>query len=505
VNGIRCVFVLALGCFGLQGQNLAEFEKKVTGFRLANGLQFVVAERHDAPVVSFHTYVKAGSANDPTGQTGLAHMFEHMAFKGTETVGTTNWPAEERALATVDALARQVEAERNRGRLASAERLGELEAKLNAAIERAQSFVVPNEYTRLIEENGGAGLNAGTSWDSTDYFYSLPSNRLELWFLMESQRFLHPVFREFYKERDVVREEQRERVESSPSGQLGQSFASAAFEASPYRNPAIGWPSDIGRLRRDEAERFFSTYYVPGNVTIAIVGDVNPADARRLAERYFGPWPARPLPPAIHTEEPKQAGPKTVVVESSSQPLLMEGYKRPDEYDPDDAVFDVLSLVLSGGRTGLLYKELVQGKELALQAEAVSAYPGTLQSGLFLFFVVPALGHTVEENRAALDAVLTKLGQEGIDAETLARVKTKARAGVIRRLADNSGLAEMLASAQAEFGSWKKLFTSLDEIDRVTTADVVRVARRYFVPSGRTTGYTVAAPSAAETGPEARP
>jgi predicted Zn-dependent peptidase len=222
---------LAAGAFCAGAQNLAEFEKKVTEFTLANGLHFTVVERHNAPVVSFHTYVNAGSVDDPNGETGLAHMFEHMAFKGTETIGTRDWAAEKRALEDVEEVYDRLEVERAKGPKAEEARLGALELELKRAIDRAQSYVISNDFTRIIEQNGGTGLNADTSLDYTEYYYSLPSNRIELWFLLESQRFLHPVFREFYKERDVVQEENRMRVGSSPQGKLLQNFNAIAFEA----------------------------------------------------------------------------------------------------------------------------------------------------------------------------------------------------------------------------------------------------------------------------------
>src|SRR5215468_10479721 len=208
----------------LLAQSLKDFEKKVTEFTLPNGLRFLIVERHEAPVVSFHTYVNSGSVDDPTGETGMAHMFEHMAFKGTEFIGTTDWQAEKKALAAIEEAYDRLDAERNRGPQSDPAKVSSLEAQLRMAIDRAQVYVTPNEYTRIIEENGGVGLNAGTSLDSTQYFYSLASNRIELWFLMESQRFLHPVFREFYKEREVVQEENRMRVESNAQGKLMQSF-----------------------------------------------------------------------------------------------------------------------------------------------------------------------------------------------------------------------------------------------------------------------------------------
>jgi len=200
----------------MPAQNLDEFEKKVTEFSLTNGLHFIVVERHEAPVVSFHTYVNAGSVDDPSGATGIAHMFEHMAFKGTESIGSKNWAEEKKAIDQVEAVYDRLDAERDKGAKADPRKVAALEAELKAADEKANSFVEPNLYPRIIEQNGGENMNAQTSWDSTEYYYSLPSNRIELWFLLESQRFIQPVFREFYKERDVVMEEYRMRVESDP-------------------------------------------------------------------------------------------------------------------------------------------------------------------------------------------------------------------------------------------------------------------------------------------------
>ena len=476
----------------LSAQSLPEFEKKVTEFTLANGLHFIVAERHEAPVVSFHTYVNAGSVDDPSGATGIAHMFEHMAFKGTESIGSKNWPEEKKAIDHVEAVYDQLDAERNKGVKADAKRVAALEAELKAAEEQANSLVEPNLYPRIIEQNGGEGMNAETGWDSTEYFYSLPSNRLELWFLLESQRFIQPVFREFYKERDVVMEEYRMRVESEPQGKLMQSFLAAAFEAFPYRVMGTGWPSDVAHLRRADAWRFFHEYYVPGNITLGIVGDVDPGEARRLAEKYFAPMAAHPLPPLLHTVEPAQEGPKQAEVESPSQPLEFVGYKRPDQYSKEDPVFDVISGVLSSGRTGMLYKELVRDKQIALDAEAEDTFPGGKYPNLFVFLLAPATGHTTAENEKALYDLLERFKAEKVDAVTLARVKTKTRASVIRQLDSNPGLAKLLSGYYAIYGDWRKLFTSLDELERVTADDVQRVAKECFVPEKRTVAYLIA-------------
>jgi len=485
------VFLLLLAPLLATAQNLKEFEKKVTEFTLANGLHFIVIERHEAPVVSFNTYVKAGSLNDPNGQTGLAHMFEHMAFKGTPWIGSKNWPEEKKALDEVEQIYARLEEERRKDLRANRERIASLESQLKAAIDKANLYVEPNAFPRIVEENGGVGMNAGTSLESTNYFYNFPANRLELWFLLVSQRFLNPVFREFYKERDVVREERRMRIESSPQGKLMEALLGTAFIAHPYRQGPGGWASDIENLRLSEAEEFYKTYYVPGNITIGIAGDVTPSEVKRLADKYFSPLPSRPLPPLITTVEPKQDGVKRVEVESPSQPLMFIGYKRPDQYDKDDPVFDVITTILASGRTGILYKDMVRDKKLALAALSAPTFPGGKYPNLFLFFLVPAMGKTAQENEKEFYDVLEKFKTEKVDDETMARVKTKARAGLIRQLYSNAGLASQLTTASVAYGDWRKLFTALDDVNKVTAEDVQRVARTYFIPEARTVTLTV--------------
>jgi predicted Zn-dependent peptidase len=460
-------------------QSLTDFQKKVTEFTLANGLHFIVVERHDAPVVAFDTLANVGSVNDPGGKTGLAHMFEHMAFKGTAVIGSENWPSEKEALA-------QIERDYDELQNAAPADSAELQKKVQQDIEAAEKLVVPNLYTRIIEENGGAGLNAQTSNDSTEFYYKLPSNRIELWFLMESQRFLAPVFREFYKERSVVLEERRMRTDSNPQGLLIEDFSAAGFEAHPYHNPPVGWASDIDQLRVGDAIAFFKTYYVPSNLSIAIVGDVDPSNARQLAEKYFGMIPAGPHPPQVHTLEPSQHGERDISVVGQAQPMEVVGYRRPDEKSPDDAVLEVTADVLSSGRTGLIYKDLVEEKRVALEAGADPSFPGSKYPNLFLLYIVPNQGKTLTDCEKPLFDVLDRLKTHKVDEATLQRVKTKLRAELIGKLDGNSQLASELNAYQVAYGDWRRLFTELDEIQKVTADDVQRVATRYFTPETRT-------------------
>ncbi len=483
---ITAVLTLAFGG-GSSAQSLQEFEKKVTEFTLQNGLHFIIVERHDAPVVAFNSYANVGAVDDPSGKTGLAHMFEHMAFKGTANIGSLNWPLEKAAMQKIESAYDELQQEQDKGLHADTAKLAQLQARLQQDIDAADKFVIPNLYTEIIEQNGGEGLNAQTAMDSTQFFYQFPSNRLELWFLLESERFYAPVFREFYKERSVVREERRMSVESNPQGQLSEALDAAAFEAHPYHHPPVGWGSDIESFRLRDAIAFYRKYYVPSNLSIAIAGDVNPKEARRLADRYFSIIPAGPNPPPVHTIEPRQSGERESSITSPSQPVELIGYKRPDERSPDDAVLDIVTEILSSGRTGMIYKELVRDTEVALDAGAVPSIPGSKYPNLFALYLVPNQGKSLDECEKLLFGILERLKTQKVDDATLKRVKTKLRADLIERLDSNAGLASELNAYYWAYGDWRKLFTELDEYDRVTADDVERVAEKYFVPEARTT------------------
>ncbi|HEY3835455.1 MAG TPA: pitrilysin family protein, partial [Bryobacteraceae bacterium] len=280
----------------LAQQELARFEKRVTTKVLPNGLTVLLIERPEAPVFSYFTLIDAGDANDPMGQSGLAHMFEHLAFKGTEQIGTTDWPAEKVALEKVEVAYAAYDAEFRKRVGQDPAKLKQLREAFDAARKDAQQYVVPNQFTEIAEENGATGINASTGLDSTEYFWSMPANRLELWAYMESGRLGHPVPREFYKERDVVMEERRMRTDSNPIGRMVEQFLATAYVAHPYGRPGVGWESELSQIDATEAAAFHKKYYTPSNIVIAVAGDVNAATAMPIMEKYFDPIPAGPKP-----------------------------------------------------------------------------------------------------------------------------------------------------------------------------------------------------------------
>jgi predicted Zn-dependent peptidase len=478
-----------LACFTatLFGQDLASFEKRVTVKKLPNGLTVVICERPEAPVFSFFTHVDAGDAQDPKGQTGLAHMFEHMAFKGTTRIGTTNWPAEKIALEKVEQAYQAYDRERTREVGRDEKKIAEAEKAWQAAVDNAQKYVVENQFSEILERNGVEGMNASTSLDETQYFYSLPSNRLELWAYMESERFLHPVFREFYKERDVVHEERRMRVDSSPIGRLVEQFQAASFVVHPYHNEGIGDPSEITSFSATDAQKFFDKYYVPSNMVVAIVGDVTPQRVMPVVEKYFGRLPARPKPEPLEVVEPPQRAERIVRLMDTAQPIYLEGYHRPDFRDPDDAVYDVISDLLSNGRTSRLYRTLVRDKKIAVTAEGFSGFPGNKYPNLFAFYAIPTRGHTTQELQSAVHEEIDRLINQDVTDDELKMVKTRAKADLIRGLANNEGLAQELGVTQAYYGDWRELFRQVDRMEKVTKADIRRVAAKTFTRDNRTT------------------
>lgn len=484
----------------LAAQDLASFEKKTTVHTLDNGWTFIIVERPVAPVFSFATIVNVGSAQEVPGITGVAHMFEHMAFKGTPTVGTSDYAAEREALDRLEAAYQAYQKERLAPR-PDPETLEALHGAFEERQEEAGRYVVHGEFDRLLEQQGAVGVNAFTAADITGYLYSLPANKLELFAYLESERFLHPVFREFYKERDVVQEERRLRMESNPIGRLIEQFQTSAYMAHTYGIPTVGYMSDLQSITITDAERFFDTYYAPSNLTTAIVGDVQAEKVIPILETYFGRIPRRADPPRLRTVEPPQTAERSVVIEDPSQPFYIEGYHKPAITDPDQAVYDAIDDLLTNGRTSRLYRRLVRDEQLAVQVQSFSGYPGDRYPNLWAVLAVPAPGVTNDQVAAVIHDELERLRTEDVTDAELEKSKTRARADLIRELDSNQGMAIQLADYHRLFGDWRELFRTIEHIDTVTKEDIRRVAAETLRASNRTVVQIVNTPAGAADAP----
>jgi len=507
-RSIMLTLILILGSSArlAKSQDLASFEKRVTVKTLENGLTVLVCERPEAPVFSFFTHVDVGSDREVPGITGLAHMFEHIAFKGTEKIGTSNYGEEKIALQKVEEAYHAYDWERRKEVDRDDKKVSALEKNWKDAMAAAQKYVVENQFGQIVEQAGGQGLNAFTDNEETGYHYSFPSNQVELWAYLESERFLHPVLREFYKERDVVHEERR-LGESNPFGRLLEQFLAAAYVAHPYGQPVVGWPSDLESFSETDAENFYRTYYVPANMVVTVVGDVKASEILPLLEKYFGRLPAGPKPEPLRTVEPPQTSERTVILREASQPVFIEGYHKPGARDKDNAVYEALQDLMSNGRTSRLYRSLVRDKKIAANSGGFNGFPGDKYPNMYVFFAISTPGHTPDETRDAIHADIERVKKEDISDEELRMIRTRAKADLLRRLGDNQGLALQMGTAQSLYGDWRELFREVDKIEKVSKADIRRVANATFVDSNRTIGMIEStqlakAPAAGKEGPQ---
>ena len=558
--------LVALAAGGAVAQTYLDLENQIQEFTLDNGVHFIVLENHDVPVFSFRTFVNVGSANEVRGVTGLSHILEHMAFKGTSEIGTTDLRKEKQLMAAEDAAFAELKRARNdleaplaryeqlvsRLPAASAEQFARMEGLLKdlpvdvsmatgtggqvdvtiahaqgtenekienfqvdaaetaaltwyleqvkdrrealeaaeqgfkAAKDAAREVVVTNEFGKIVENNGGNGLNAYTSSDVTVYHYNLPSNRLEMWAYLEGSRMADPVLREFYTEKDgPVTEERRMRTDNNPIGRMIEQFQNLMFMANGYHHSTIGYMSDLETISRADCQAYYDEHYVGSNIVVTVVGDVTAADVQKYAAKYFKDIPAgRPQP--VETREPEQLGEKRFVMKDPSQPLFVAGYHIGSVRHPDWPVYEVIADVLGQGRTSRLYKKLVKEEGIAIQAMTFPGFPGQKYETGLLVFALPAKDKTALDMEDAILAEIDRMVQDGITEAELEGVKQRARANFIRGLRGNEGMASQLAWYQTYTGDWKNLFAEVARIEAVSLDDVKRVAAEVFTESNRT-------------------
>ena len=471
---------------------LHRLEEGVRKVVLSNGLRVLMFRRPNAPVFAGQTWVKVGGVNEVLGKTGAAHLLEHMAFKGTEQVGTRDYSVEKPLLDELEGYIDRLEQLKKPGSpgaetpAAQESNLKDLKKKMEATYQKLQKLWVDNEFSITYERQGATGLNAATAKDYTMYRVNLPKVAFELWCWMESERLLHPVFRQFYKERDVVHEERRMRTDDDPSGRLYEAFISTSFWSHPYGYPTVGWPNDINTLRKKDTEQLYQAYYRPDNMVLAIVGDLDPDKSIPILEKYIGKIPAKKEPiPELRAVEVPQRGAREVTLEFDAEPNLLLGYHKPAYPDPDDLKFTVLHAVLSGGRSSLLFRELVLKEQLATSVATTEA-PGQLYPSMFVVDATPRAGVTNEKLADALQKIFDRLQTQGFTEQELQAAKRRVRVGFLRGLGSNEDVAETIGESEALYGDWKAHLKMFEMVEQTTSDDLKRLARQYLRPSNRT-------------------
>lgn len=466
------------------GKGMGELEGRVVEETLSNGLKVLVLPRSQSPTVSLFWRYRVGAVQEGQGMTGLAHLLEHMLFKGTRHLGTTDYAGEEEVRRQIDRVARQIDELRLRGGI-DGDRIDELTEELRRLQEKGRLFVVKDEIDEIYTRNGARGLNASTSADLTTYKVSLPSNRLELWAAIESDRLREPVMREFYSERDVVVEERRQNFESEPSSRLYTLMLATAFQAHPYGRPVIGWAGDVDYLTAGQAEDFFRRWYAPNNAVLTAVGDVEPGAFLQLVRKHFGGLERQALPSRRLPREPAQEGERRAVLSMDAEPRLMVAFHKPALPSRQDYVMDLLDALLTGGRTSRLYRRLVEEDQVAISVSTSNGVPGSRYPNLFLISAAPRHPHTNAEVEGALLDELARISREEVPLAELNRVRKRLKAEMLRGLQSNSGLAGMLSYFEAVAGDWRYIATHLDILEDISPAEIRKTAAEYFTAKNR--------------------
>ncbi len=460
----------------------------VTEYQLENGMRFLILEKSESPTVSFVLQYRVGGINDKTGSTGTSHLLEHLLFKGTHTIGTLDPEKETFLLDRMDLLEDPIVILEEKNPTSPV--IVDLKKDILQIEERAKIYVVANEFEGILTRNGARGLNASTDSESTKYYLELPSNRAELWFMLESERMTQPIFREFYTERDVVAEERRSRIETQPGNLLYEAHLRAAFKVHPYREPVVGHMQDINNLTRRDIRSHYEKYYGPENAVVAVVGNIEAELVQQWANQYFGHLPrGRSEGTAAHAE-PDQKKERRVSVIFQAEPQLRIGWHTVPTAHPDSPALMVLAALLTGNRSSRLFQRLVVQDQTASNVSS-SLGPGDLFPRLFSIGVSIQSSAKAEDIEQAVYDELGILAQKPPSEQEIQKIRNQISAGQIRGLASNFGLALQLAHSASLFGDWRYTFELSQELKNVEPEMISQVIKKFFNPNNRTVATLV--------------
>ncbi|MEK7867445.1 MAG: pitrilysin family protein [Planctomycetota bacterium] len=484
---MRRAIVLFLITSAALAQDLAVHE-----FSLDNGMKFLVVERHDSPRVFGAVMFRVGSVNERPGITGLSHFLEHMMFKGTHVLGITDIEADGMYNGLIESAWEEI----RRGRVQVEEKTRKGQPVPEGLTKRVaawteffeqlskdqKAIIVKDDLWERYMRNGGTSLNASTGEDSTQYFVELPANKLELFFWQESDRMTDCVWREFYSEREVVKEERRLSVESTPTGRINEAFEAMFWEAHPYSWPVVGWMSDLDNFTPADMEEHYRTYYAPNNAVAVFVGDVDPKRVEELAQQYFARIPrGAKTPPPVATKEPEQVGERRMAAEADAQPSIQVQWHTVAARHADEPALSVLEGVLKG-KSGRLYKRLVLEKQVALEAGAETDH--RRWAGAFAITAKPKEDvDPAEVEREAL-AVLEELKAQPPTEEEVQKAKNQLLARMVQFMRSNMGMAFIVGRSELS-GSWRDVKSQLDAVQKITPEEVSAVAKKYLTAQGR--------------------
>ncbi len=457
--------------------------ERVQEHRLENGLTVLLVERHTSPTVAAYISFRVGSVDESSQQRGIAHMLEHMLFKGTKTLGTRDYEAEKPLLKKIEEIGEKI-TRLNIHPDGDRQQINRLQETLYELQQQHREFVVKDEFARIYAEQGGVGFNAFTSKDQTTYLINLPANKLELWAAIESDRLQHAVFREFFTERDVVQEERRRAVDINPGGKLYENLLVTAYQVHPYRHPILGWDSDIQGFSLPLIRDFFHRYYNAANMIITLVGAFDSADTLALIESYFGGLPTVAEIPPVSDREPQQQGERRIHINYDAEPRMMVAYHKPTLPHSDDYTFDLLARALAHGRTSRLYQSLVVNQQVVSDIGVFRA-PGSRYDNLFIISLLPRRDVSLAAVEKALDEEIQRLITEPLTAADIEKARHQIMTSMLRGMRTNSGLARMLSSYQI-LGDWKYLIEYEDRLKSVDSQALIAVAERYLQRSNRT-------------------